>query len=262
MGFIHHSFSDVYAHKDNWLTGIDARVKIFYLVTMLTINLFAKNIYISSFFLLFSLTLLLTVKIPFLTILKNIFLPLSLAFLILVVKGLHEGENEMFGFSVLGYDLIFKEEGLRNGLLICAKVLGGVSLVILVAFTTTISRLSAALQWIRVPNTFIELLTFIYRYIFLLLDEVSTMRNAQKSRLGYTSFIKTIKSYGALGGALIVRAFERAERTHEAMHVRGYDGESTITYYLTPLRKKEYLLFTGIALTAPLHLYAGSILLW
>ena len=261
MGFIHNTFSDVYAHKDNWLTRIDVRVKLFYLATMLTVNLFARNIYISAFFLLFSLTLLLTVKIPALTILRSILLPLSLAFLMLIVKGLHEGEKEIFGFSVFGYNLIFKEEGLRSGLLICGKVLGGVSLVVLFAFTTTISRLSAGLQWIHVPNTLIELLAFIYRYIFLLLDEVSAMRNAQRSRLGYITFTKRVRSIGLLAGALIIRAFDRAERTHEAMYARGYNGETALTLHLNPLSKKEYFLFAGIAFMAPLHLYAGNILL-
>lgn len=262
MGFIHHSFSDVYAHRDNWLTRIDVRLKLFYLFSMLTINLFAKNIYISAFFLVFSLTLLITIKIPLITLLKNMFIPLSLAILILVLKGLHEGDKELFGFAILGYKFIFKEEGLRSGLLICGKVLGGVSLVVLIAFTTTINRLSAGLQWIRMPNTFIELLIFVYRYIFLLLDEVSTMWNAQRSRLGYISFTKSIASFGSLGGALIVRAFERAERTHEAMYVRGYDADSKLTTYLTPLRKKEYCIFTGMAFMVPFHLYAGNILLW
>ena len=260
MGFMHHTFSDVYAHRDNWLTRIDVRVKLFYVIAMLTINLFARNIYISAFFLTFSLSLLLTVRIPVLVILKNILLPLSLAFLILVVKGLHEGEKELFGFSILGYNFIFKEEGLRSGLLICGKVLGGVSLVVLLAFTTTISQLSAGLQWVRVPNTLIELLTFVYRYIFLLLDEVSTMWNAQRSRLGYISFTKTVMSLGFLGGALIVRSIERAERTHDAMYVRGYDGESALAVNLNPLRQKEYILFTAIAFMVPIHLYAGNIL--
>lgn len=260
MGFIHNMFSDVYANRDNWLTRIDVRVKLFYVVVMLTINLLAKNIYISVFFFFFSLILLLVVRIPVSAILRRMLLPLSLAFLIVVIKGLHEGETELFGFSIFGYNLIFKEEGLLAGLLICVKVLGGVSQMVLVAFTTTISRLSSGLQWFCVPNTLIELLSFIYRYIFLLLDEVSTMWNAQRSRLGYISFTKTVKSLGTLGGLLIVRALERAERINGAMYVRGYDGESSLTVDLNPLKKKEYFLFSAITFMVPIYLYAGNII--
>ena len=57
---------------------------------------------------------------------------------------------------------------------------------------------------------------------------------AQKSRLGHTSWKKMIKSFGTLGGMLIIRAFERAERTNEAMQVRGYEGGSILTINLTP----------------------------
>ncbi len=262
MGFIHHTFSDIYANRDNWLTRLDARVKMFYLAAMLALNLFAKNACVSAAFLLFSLILLSSIRTPVLAILKSMVLPLSLAFLIMIIKGLHEGEKQWFAFSIAGLDIVFKEEGLRSGLLICGKVLGGMSLVVLLAFTTTISRLTAGLAWMRTPNTVVELISFMWRYIFLMLDEASTMRNAQKARLGYVSISGVVKSLGILGGALIMRAFDRAERTHDAMRIRGYNGETKTVFYLQPLRLKEYVLFTGVASMLPVHFYAGNMQIW
>lgn len=184
------------------------------------------------------------------------------AMLILLVKGLHEGEQVWLSFSILGYKVVLKEEGLHSGLHIGSKVLGGISLVITFSFTTTISRLCAGLKWFHVPNTIVELLAFMYRYIFLLLDEVSTMWTAQKSRLGYASWKKTIKSLGTLGGLLVMRAFDRAERTYEAMYVRGYEGGGILTVHLSPWRKKEYISFIGMVLILPILVYTGNIHVW
>jgi cobalt/nickel transport system permease protein len=225
-------------------------------------NLLAKNILIPLLFLSASFILLFSVKIPLKAMLRNMLLPMSFAILILFVKGLHEGEREWVSFSVVGHTVSLKEEGLQSGLHTCAKVLGGVSLVIVFSFTTTISRLCAGLKWFRVPNTIIELLAFIYRYIFLLLDEVSTMWVAQKSRLGHYSWKKIIKSFGALGGMLIIRAFERSERTYEAMRARGYEGSGILTVNLPPWRKREYAFVIGIVLVLPLFIYTGNMQIW
>jgi len=92
-------------------------------------------------------------------------LPLSFAVFILLIRGLHEGEKVWLSLSIVGYKLVLKEEGLWNGLQTCSKVLGGISLVILLSFNTTISQLCAGLKWFRVPNTIIDLLALMYRYI-------------------------------------------------------------------------------------------------
>lgn len=262
MNFFHHTFSDAYARRNNWLTKIDVRIKLVYIVLLLAINLLAKDIFIPMVFLAISFALLLSVKISFTTILRSMVMPAFFALFILLVKGLHEGKTVWFSFSIVGYDIVLREEGLRSGLQTCSKALGGVSLVILFSFTTTISRLCAGLRWFRAPNTVVELLAFIYRYIFLLLDEVTTMWIAQKSRLGHTTWKKMIQSFGMLGGMLFIRAFDRAERTHEAMHARGYEGGGILTAALPAWNKKEYVCLAGIAFVTSLIIYTGNVRIW
>lgn len=262
MDFLHHTFSDVYARQNNWLTRIDVRLKIIYVISLLSINLWAKNVSVPLFFFSVSLIFLSSVKIPFMAILRSMSLPLVFAILILLMKSLHEGEWVLFSVSILGYKFIFREEGFFDGLHTGSKVLGGISLVITFSYTTTISRLCAGLTWFRVPNTIVELMAFMYRYIFLFVDEVATMWIAQKSRLGHTSWRKMIPSLGSLCGTLIIRAFDRAERTSEAMYVRGYEGGRILTVALSPWRKKEYIFFIGMVLITPILIYTGGLCLW
>ncbi|MBM4055960.1 MAG: cobalt ECF transporter T component CbiQ [Planctomycetes bacterium] len=262
MGFLHHTFTDRFAQRDNWLTRIDVRVKLIYVVSLLAINLWAKNVSVSLSFLFLSFAFLLTIKISPLVMVKNMALPMLFAVMMLVVKGLHEGENEWVSFSVAGYVMALKKEGLCSGLQTGGKILGGVSLVVLFALTTTISQLNAGLKWLRMPNTVLELMSFMYRYIFQLLDEVSAIWYAQRARLGHASWLKTIKSFGVLGGMLIIRAVERAERTSEAMYARGYKGGCILTCHLKPLGRNEYICFSGIVFLLPLLLYAGNIKIW
>ncbi|MDR4509467.1 MAG: cobalt ECF transporter T component CbiQ [Candidatus Brocadiaceae bacterium] len=262
MGFFHHTFSDIYAHRNNWLTNVDVRVKLFYLFSMLAINLWAKNVFPSLFFLFASFTLLIAVKLSPFTMLRSMIVPISFAILILVVKCLHEGENEWVSLSLIGYKLPIKEEGLHSGLHIGSKILGGISLVMVFSFTTTIRRLNAGLMWFRIPDTIIELLSFMYRYIFLFLDEASIIWTARKTRLGHISWRKTIESFGTLGGMLLIRSFERAERTYDAMRARGYEGGALSIKHLPSWGRSEYLLVSGIFFTLPPLIYTGNIEIW
>jgi len=95
----------------------------------------------------------------------------------------------------------------------------------------------------KIPESLIEVLSFVYRYLFLLIEEVATMMSSQRSRLGYTNWLKTIRSLGTLSGMLIIRSIFRAESAHTAMVSRGYDGGSILSIQLAPLQRNDYLMF-------------------
>ncbi len=64
----------------------------------------------------------------------------------------------------------------------------------------------------------------------MLLEEIITIKDAQRVRLGYYNWRRSMSSLGILGGSLILRAYDRAERVFEAMTARGYTGTMTIAY--------------------------------
>ena len=102
------------------------------------------------------------------------------------------------------------------------RVLGGVSLILLLSMSTRADKLFAAAAWFRVPKIFIEIALLVYRYIFVLIEELIIMKDAQKVRLGYHNWRQSMQSLSTLGTCLILRAYDRAERVFEAMLVRGY----------------------------------------
>ncbi|NIQ94755.1 MAG: hypothetical protein GWN87_11490, partial [Desulfuromonadales bacterium] len=76
-----------------------------------------------------------------------------------------------------------------------------------------------------------------YRYIFLMFEEATRIKSAQKSRLGYVDFGNTLRSVSTLGGMLILRSYDRAERSFAAMRCRGYRGVMTA---VVPARLKGH----------------------
>lgn len=86
-------------------------------------------------------------------------------------------------------------------------------------------QLLATLRRLWVPDVLIALLAFMYRYIFVLWDELDKMRVARRARtFGQTGLWFRWKVSAQLVGMLLIRAMSRAERVHGAMCARGWDG--------------------------------------
>jgi cobalt/nickel transport system permease protein len=117
------------------------------------------------------------------------------------------------------------DTGWNEGAQLLARSLMSLNLMITVVATTPFGRLLAALERLHVPRVFISIVAFMYRYMFVLWDELERMRRAKLARTFYPSVWWEIRLRGNFVGILFVRAFERAERVHAAMLARGWRGE-------------------------------------
>ncbi len=92
--------------------------------------------------------------------------------------------------------------------------------------TTPFDRLLSALGRLGMPRGFVALLAFVYRYLFVLFDELARMKTAQRARtFGRRPWSAGWKSAVQLIGLLLIRALDRAERIHGAMSSRGWSGK-------------------------------------
>ena len=86
-------------------------------------------------------------------------------------------------------------------------------------------QLLVTLRKLYVPEVLIAILAFMYRYIYVLWDEMERMWLARRARtFGSAGFVFRWRSSAQLIGLLLIRAMDRAERVHGAMCARGWDG--------------------------------------
>jgi len=247
-------FSDVFAHRKNLVTGIEARTKIAFTIVALVINLLSPTIYTPIAIALFCLATLMAVGIPPKLLGLRLTIPLFMASVVLITQVFFYGTTALFTIPFWGFNLVGYEEGLARGFLIMCRVIGGVSLILFLSMSTPANKLLLAATWFRIPKILVELALLIYRYIFVLLEEIVTIKDAQKVRLGYHNWRQSMRSLSILGGSLILRAYDRAERVFEAMVVRGYTGATTISYTEHFGRKEFITAFCLIAILAILYL--------
>jgi cobalt/nickel transport system permease protein len=98
--------------------------------------------------------------------------------------------------------------------------------------TTSYPALMQALRGIGVPKLLVAIISFMYRYLFVLADEAQRLLQAREARSaqrdGYPagrSIFWRARVAGGMVGNLFLRSYERSERIYQAMVSRGYTGE-------------------------------------
>ena len=90
--------------------------------------------------------------------------------------------------------------------------------------TTSIDRLCAALRKLRVPGILVTLLLLTYRYVSLMLRQVSVMTDAYALRAPGQRGIH-ISAWGSFLGQLLLRSIDRGSELYQSMELRGFRGE-------------------------------------
>jgi cobalt/nickel transport system permease protein len=148
-----------------------------------------------------------------------------------------------------------------DGLLILANVAVKAWLcilsLILLSSTTKFTDLLKGLKQLGVPKVIVLILSFMYRYIFVLIGEVMRMRQARDSRNFGGGRLRQLKTLGNMIGTLFIRSYERGERIYAAMLARGFDGEIRS---LQRLNFKKVDAYFGV--TFGLVLISSGIVFW
>ncbi len=121
----------------------------------------------------------------------------------------------------------------RNILL---KSLTLVLLFMALVSTMDMATLGHTLLSLGLPGKLVQLLLMTYRYLSVLEQEYQRLRTAARVR-GFRPAIRlhVYQTYAYLMGMLLVRAAERAERVHQAMRCRGFDGRYRMLAEFPPL---------------------------
>jgi cobalt/nickel transport system permease protein len=120
-------------------------------------------------------------------------------------------ERVEHGVLVVAVTLLIKDSLAFLGTLLLVRV-------------TMFRKLLVAMRQLGIPRTLVATLHFMYRYLFVLTDELERMIQARQARTFRPTRRLEWLFLTALLGRLFLRSFERAERVHDAMLARGWDG--------------------------------------
>ena len=131
-----------------------------------------------------------------------------------------------FGFAQ-GFTLSITDAGLVLFATVVIKAWLSVMVSGLLVATTPFPDLLAAMRSLRVPAVLTATISFMYRYLFVLVDEAMRLQTARAARsVGAGRTIRwRAQVLGGMIGSLFIRSYERSERIYAAMLSRGFAGE-------------------------------------
>jgi cobalt/nickel transport system permease protein len=107
------------------------------------------------------------------------------------------------------------------------KALTSMALVILLTATTSNQSLFAVMAVWGVPRIMTTLFNFMYRFAFILKEELEKMMTNVRLRRQQGGIISSIRLYSMLLGVLFIRSYDRSERVFRAMVLRGFGEDSS-----------------------------------
>ena len=90
--------------------------------------------------------------------------------------------------------------------------------------TTPFDRICAALRRLHIPGFIVTLLLLTYRYISVMMQEVSVMLDAYSLRAPQHKGVE-FSAWGSFLGQLLLRSMDRAEELYSSMKLRGFSGD-------------------------------------
>jgi len=223
-----HTFLDEYSSLESVIHKLDPRAKLIGFVALVVLCVSTPpNLWLAFVvYLALEAVILLLSHVPLRHVAKRMLIVIPF---ILAVALFIPFFNKGGGSYNLG-PLAVSAHGLTILWNVAIKSTVSVVAVILLSSTTPFPDLLRGMEKLKVPRIITTTLSFTYRYIFVLMDELQRMRRARDSRGWSGKWLWQAKVIGHMIGALFLRSYERGERVYASMLSRGYDGRVGAIY--------------------------------
>ena len=222
-----HGFLDSTSGLDSPIHRREARAKIVVVLAAVMICVSTPPTAYAAFGVYFALAALLLAlsRLPLGFVLRRLLLIVPFVLLVAAFLPFLKADTVGGGYS-LGLGGVAVS---RGGLLVfwntAAKASFGILMIVLLSGTTPFPKLLQGLRRLRCPDVVVMILSFTYRYLFVLTDEVLRLKIARDAR-GYRGrWLWQARTIGQMIAVFFLRSYARAERIYLAMISRGYDGQ-------------------------------------
>jgi cobalt/nickel transport system permease protein len=229
---------DRLSYRDTFVHHLDPRAKVIatmlFLFTVISFPKYEVTALVPFF--LFPVLLLTVGEIPVRFIIKKMIVVSPFAILIGIFNPILDTRTAavIFGVSLsAGWVSFFS---------ILLKFALTVSAALLLIATTSFPGVCHALRRLGFPALFVSQLLFLYRYLFVLMEEAMRIVRAREMR-SFGSRGTGMKVFVRLIGILFLRTMDRAERIYYAMLSRGFQGD-------IPSLKRSRIAFHDLAFMA------------
>ena len=254
-----HSFIDQYSDLDSLIHRLDPRTKFITSLAFIVAVVLTpiSNWRVFAFYFCLIAALLIISKLPPLYVLKRSLVVFPFVLLVAIFIPFFKSGEAAGSYNIWLWQVSVTYDGLLILANVVVKAWLSILSLILLSAATKFTELLKGLRQLGVPKVIVLILSFMYRYVFVLVDEVMRMRRARDSRNFGGSRLHQLRTIGNMIGTLFIRSYERGERIYAAMLSRGFDSNVRSLRQLSFKRVDAYF---GVAFG--LALIASTIIFW
>lgn len=222
---MHHHHLDRFAQNDSAVHRLDARAKLVAVVAYTVVLLSFGRYAVAALapMMILPLAMLWFARVPVWFAVRRVLILSPLLLTLALTGPLYDTAPLTVAFGP--WSGVIRSGWLTAAVVAVEFTLSVLALTALVS-TTPFSLLLEAMRRLRVPKVLVMQLGFLYRYVFVLVDEAMRLRRARDFRgAAQAPLGRRLAAAGGVIGSLFVRTLEHSERIHLAMRARGYRGD-------------------------------------
>jgi cobalt/nickel transport system permease protein len=220
-------FIDFYAYASK-IRPWNSTFKVCLSVLTVILCIVLDNPYV-SIIVIISMAYLTTIKggIPVTEYLHILAIPIAFILLSTLTIAIDFSKQPIGEYNLyLGFCYIFTSmDQLKKMAFLIFKIFAAISALQMLTLSTPSSEIIYVLRKAHVPKIIIELMSLIYRYIFILIEVYTKMNNSAKARQGYSDFKTSCYTFGGIASNMFIISLRKANAYYDAMEARCYDGE-------------------------------------
>jgi cobalt/nickel transport system permease protein len=240
-----HSFLDRYRQGTSPIHKLDPRLKLLATLAFVLVVTTTPpgNWIVFAMLAALAIAVTLVAKVPLVEGLKHSAIALPFAGMVAISLPFTQAGEVLWSWQPFsfahggpfGFTLTITDAGLVVFATVVLKAWLSVMVSGLMVATTPFPDLLQAMRSLHVPAVLTATISFMYRYLFVLVDEAMRLQTARAARsvgTGRTVWWRA-RVLGRMIGSLFIRSYERSERIYAAMLARGFAGEVRTLTHLT-----------------------------
>lgn len=141
--------------------------------------------------------------------------------------------------------------GLNWAILLFGRLITSLTAIVILSSTSPMQEIVASFRKLKMPKELAMILSITVRFLFVFIDELTTIRNAQKSRnfnihSKLVPYRWIVRQVGYTIAMMFLKSYEQGERVHKSMISRGFSDTSQLFNEKTHLEKSDYIYLISI----------------
>lgn len=218
---------DFYAYASK-IRKWNAVFKVYISILTLILCIVFDNPYVSiAVILVMAYVTVIKGEIPLIEYLSILAIPITFILLSTITIAIDFSKQPIGQYNLyLGFCYVFTSTvQLKKMIFLILKIFAAISALQMMTLSTPTSEIIYVLRKAHVPKIIVELMSLIYRYIFILMDVSAKMKNSAKSRQGYCDFKTSCYTFGSIASNMLIISLKKANAYYDAMEARCYDGD-------------------------------------